>query len=326
MKVLVRNVFLFISMGNRIDRSAIESYKSLELLARRVVEGYIVGLHKSPFHGFSVEFSEHRLYNSGESTKHIDWKLYGRTDKMFVKTFEEETNMRCQIVIDTSRSMFFPVERQANPSNPNKMTFAVYAAAVLVEMLHRQRDAFGLTLVSDKIELQTPVQSRTLHQTYIYSQLEQLLQPYDEQSKLPHQTCISDPLHQLAEQLHRRSLVVVFTDALVDSAEQERIFGAIRHLRHCKHEVILFHVLDKNLEVSLDFDNRLHLFVDMESGNKLKLNPVDFAERYAAAMNRRIAEIKQSAIQHHVDYVDADVSKGFDQILQPYLFKRSKMM
>ena len=213
-------------METHLEQNRIERYVNLELLAHQVVEGYIVGLHKSPFHGFSVEFSEHRLYNNGESTKHIDWKLYGRTDKMFVKTFEEETNLRCQIVLDTSPSMWFPTERHGYIDNPNKMTFAVHAAAVLVEMLHRQRDAFGLALVSDKIEVQTPVQSRTVNKTHVYRQLEQLLRPFVPAGTLQ-STRISEPLHLLAEKLHRRSLVVVFTDVLMDNSEQERLFDAV---------------------------------------------------------------------------------------------------
>ena len=312
-------------MGSHIERGRVECYRNLELLAKQVVEGYIVGLHKSPFHGFSVEFSEHRLYNSGESTKHIDWKLYGRTDKMFVKTFEEETNLRCQIVIDTSASMFFPLERHGDAERPNKITFAVYAAAVLVEMLHRQRDAFGLALVSDKIEMQTPVQSRTLHRTDIYSELEQLLKPYSPDRINMQETHISESLHLLAEKLHRRSLVAIFTDMLVDDSELECLFDAVRHLRHCKHEVILFHVFDKNHEMNLGYDNRPHIFIDMENMRRIKINPAVLAEKYTSLMENRAKIIKRRAIQHNVDYVEVDVGKGFDQVLQPYLFKRMKM-
>lgn len=313
-------------MENNIEKGRVERYRNLELLARQVVEGYIVGLHKSPFHGFSVEFSEHRLYNSGESTKHIDWKLYGRTDKLFVKTFEEETNLRCQIVIDTSRSMWFPTERHTNIDNPNKITFAVYATAVLMELLHRQRDAFGLALLSDKIDLQTPVQSRTVNQTFIYSQLEKLLEPRTPDVSVPETTLISEPLHLLAEKLHRRSLVVIFTDALVGNEEQARLFDAIRHLWHCKHEVILFHTLDKRLEVDLDYDSRPYQFVDMESGRKIKLSPKALADKYHDVVQSQMNDIKKKALAHGVDYVEVDVGKGFDQVLQPYLFKRSKLM
>lgn len=313
-------------MENNIEKGRVERYRNLELLARQVVEGYIVGLHKSPFHGFSVEFSEHRLYNSGESTKHIDWKLYGHTDKLFVKTFEEETNLRCQIVIDTSRSMWFPTERHTNIDNPNKITFAVYATAVLMELLHRQRDAFGLALLSDKIDLQTPVQSRTVNQTFIYSQLEKLLEPRTPDVRVPETTLISEPLHLLAEKLHRRSLVVIFTDALVSDEEQARLFDAIRHLRHCKHEVILFHTLDKRLEVDLDYDSRPYQFVDMENGRKIKLSPKALADKYHDVVQSQMNDIKKKALAHGVDYVEVDVGKGFDQVLQPYLFKRSRLM
>ena len=312
-------------MEGKLDTGRVERYRNLELLARQVVEGYIVGLHKSPFHGFSVEFSEHRQYNSGESTRHIDWKLYGRTDKMYVKTFEEETNLRCQIVIDTSASMYYPVERHGNADKPNKITFAAYAAAVLVEMLRRQRDAYGLALVSDKIDLQTPVQSRVANQRHIYAQLDSLLKPYNPDKELHTPTLIAEPLHQLAEQLHRRSLVVVFTDALMNAQELDNLFDAVRHLKHCKHEVILFHLLDHSHEVKLDFDSRPHLFIDMETGRRLKLTPARIAERYNSAMRKRVADIKNNAMAHNVDYVEVDVGLGFDQVLQPYLFKRTKM-
>ncbi len=128
-------------MEYTIEHNRIQQFGTLEFIAKQVVEGFIVGLHKSPFHGFSVEFAEHRLYNTGESIKHIDWKLYGRTDKMFIKRYEEETNLRCQLILDISSSMYFPVMEKISLSNPNKITFAVHAAAALIYLFKKQRDA-----------------------------------------------------------------------------------------------------------------------------------------------------------------------------------------
>jgi len=158
-------------MPYQIDQSKLPQFTNLELLARMVVEGFIVGLHKSPFHGFSVEFSEHRLYNPGEPTRHIDWKLYGRTDRMYVKRYEEETNLRCQIIIDNSSSMYFPVLQEPDIDNPNKITFSVYAAAALMNLLRRQRDALGLSLFSEKMELHTQSRSSSVHYKYLISEM-----------------------------------------------------------------------------------------------------------------------------------------------------------
>src|SRR5688572_19981865 len=152
-----------------INQQEVQQISHLELIAQQVVEGFITGLHKSPFHGFSVEFAEHRLYNTGDSIKNIDWKLYGRTDKLFVKRFEEETNLRCQIVLDVSSSMYYPEK------DFNKLLFSVYSAASLMYLFKKQRDAFGLSCFSDKLELSTPAKSTAIHQKYLFSELEKLM-------------------------------------------------------------------------------------------------------------------------------------------------------
>ncbi len=301
-----------------------ERYKSLDFFARQVVEGFITGRHKSPFHGFSVEFAEHRLYNTGESTRNIDWKLYGRTDKLFVKRFEEETNLRCQLLVDHSSSMLFPVEGQGDVDHPNKLTFAAYAAATLVELLSRQRDAFGLTLFSDKVDLQTEVRSSVVHQRYIYSLLGDLLKPVQPDKMEKRQTSIADNIHLLAEKMHRRSLVVIFTDAFVRQEEHEALFDSLRHLRHCKHEVLLFHTYDRDKEMELNFGHRPVWFIDMETDTKVKAFPNEVAEQYRQTMQRQMSDIKRHAIQYHVDYVPVDVGRGFDQVMLPFLLKRSR--
>ncbi len=236
---------------------------NLELLARQVVEGFITGLHKSPFHGFSVEFAEHRLYNSGDSVKNIDWKLFAKTDKLFSKRYEEETNLRCQFVIDTSSSMYFP-----NDSD-NKLTFSVQSTAALMYLLKKQRDAFGLSLFTDQLTLNTAAKSTNTHQKYLFSQLEQVLQS----PKLNIQTNLALALHQIAELIHKRSLVVVFSDMMQTIHEEDKIaalFSALQHLKFNKHEVVIFNVTDKSKEVDFNFANRPYQFIDMETGAVLK--------------------------------------------------------
>ncbi|MBR1549675.1 MAG: DUF58 domain-containing protein [Bacteroidales bacterium] len=317
-----------------MDQSHIDRYKSLDFFARQVVEGFITGRHKSPFHGFSVEFSDYRQYNPGESTRNIDYRLYGRTDRLYVKQFEEETNLRCQILIDQSSSMLYPLECHGDIEHPNKLTFAIYAAAVLVELLHRQRDAFGLTLFSQGPDLNTPCRSSRLHQQYLLSELEKLLapnptnksvnQPLSNSKTPPLTTNIPASIHLMAEQLHRRSLVVLFTDALVHPDQQEPLFDALRHLRHNKHEVILFHTYDLPHEVNLDFDTRPHLFIDLETHRQLRLQPSQVADAYRRQMTSLFDSLRLRAMQYRIDYVPIDVTQGFHQLLLPFLLKRSK--
>jgi len=303
----------------------IEKYKTLEFFAKQVVEGFITGLHRSPFHGFSVEFAEHRLYNTGESTKNIDWKLYGRTDRLYVKRYEEETNLRCQLLLDCSSSMFFPRERHGSFDNPNKITFAAYATALLVELFVRQRDAFGLTLFADAIEMQTEVRSSTTHQRYIYSLLDKILHDESWGMEQKRGSSIAENIHLLAEKMHRRSLVVIFTDAFVSDEQQEELFDALRHLRHCKHEVILFHTYDKNLELELDYGNKPYHFIDMESDKEIKLFPHEFAERYREVMLQQTNTLKARAMQYNIDYIAVDINEGFEQVMLPYLLKRERI-
>ena len=297
----------------------LQDFGNLELLARQVVEGFITGLHKSPFHGFSVEFAEHRLYNSGDSIKNIDWKLYGRTDKLFVKRFEEETNLRCQIVMDVSSSMYFPEK------DFNKTMFSVYSAASLIYLFKKQRDAFGLSFFSDKVEFSSPAKSTTVHQKYLFSELENLLVQKSRQK----QTAVASALHDIAEQIHKRSLVIIFSDMLEGGNSDEQlneIFSALQHLKHNKHEVVIFNVLDHQKELDFDFANRPYHFIDMESGEELKIHPSNVKESYLAAVRGYHKELKLRCAQYHIDLVDADIHAGFYQVLNAYLIKRGKMV
>ncbi|MBL7890142.1 MAG: DUF58 domain-containing protein [Bacteroidia bacterium] len=306
-----------------INRQAIQPFSHLELIAKQVVEGFITGLHKSPFHGFSVEFAEHRLYNKGESTKHIDWKLFGRTDKLFIKRYEEETNLRCHIIIDNSSSMYFPAADLAGDKH-NKITFSVYCAAALIELLKRQRDAVGLSVFSEKVDIHTPDKSSSLHHKMLFAELEKLLEPFDKENH--RSTSAIQAIHQIAEIIHKRSLVIIFSDMMDSQAGSEELFSALQHLKHNKHEVILFHVNDRSKELDFDFDNRPYRFVDMETGEELKLHPNEIKETYLQQMTHFKNELKLKCGQYKIDFVEADINLGFDQVLMPYLIKRTKMM
>jgi len=306
-----------------INRQELQQFGHLALMARQVVEGFITGLHKSPFHGFSVEFAEYRQYNQGESTRYIDWRLYGKTDKLFVKRFEEETNLRCQIVIDRSSSMYFPVDAREKGID-NKLSFSVKSAAALFHMLNKQRDATGLSIFSDDLELQTPARSSAIHKAMIYAELEKLLDtPWD--SKKQNQTNAAKALHTIAEAVHKRSMVIIFSDMFEHGTETEHLFSALQHLKHNKHEVVLFHVTDKQKELEFNFDNRPYRFVDLETGEEIKLQPQEVKEKYLEQIHEFTQDLKLRCAQFHIDFVEADIHKGYTQVLMPYLMKRTKM-
>ncbi|CAN5123231.1 DUF58 domain-containing protein [soil metagenome] len=292
---------------------------NLELLARQVVEGFITGLHQSPFHGFSVEFAEHRLYNNGESVKNIDWKLLARTDKLFVKQFEEETNLRCYLLLDTSSSMNFPEK------GVNKLQFSVYAIASLMYLFKKQRDAFGMCLFSDKIDWISPVKSTTKHLFYLFAELERMYN----NPKLNTGTNLTGVLHHIAEQIHQRSMVIIFSDMLENAMNAEKLqalFAAIQHLKYNKHEVIIFNVNDKEKELDFNFDNRPHQFIDMESGEQVKVHPNKIRESYRQSLTEYRHQIELKCAQYHIDIIDANIDEGYNNILKAYLIKRNKMV
>lgn len=292
---------------------------NLELLARQVVEGFITGLHQSPFHGFSVEFAEHRLYNSGESVKNIDWKLLARTDKLFVKQFEEETNLRCYLLLDTSSSMNFPEK------GLNKLQFSIYAIASLMYLFKKQRDAFGLCLFSDRIDWMSQAKSTSTHLFYLYAELEKA---YNEPKKNTH-TDIAQVLHHIAGQIHQRSMVILFSDMLENSlnpAKLQALFAAVQHLKYNKHEVVIFNVSDKQKELDFNFDNRPHHFIDMENGEEVRVHPNKIRESYLAAMDQYRHELQLKCAQYKIDLVDAYIEDGYNTVLKQYLIKRNKMV
>ena len=308
-------------MYNKIDIQELPKFGNLELLAKQVVEGFITGLHRSPFHGFSVEFSEHRLYNAGESTKNIDWKLFARTDKLFIKRFEEETNLRCRFVLDVSSSMYFPEIADAQPYN--KLGFSIYAIASLIELLKKQRDAAGISLFDHEVLAETAIKSSKKHHQLIYSELEKVM--VRQKDALNKNTKLIQVLHQIAENTHKRSLVVIFSD-LFSSETVDDLTEAFLHLKHNKHEVILFHVLDKSKEVAFDFINKPTEFVDLESGKKVKAHPNEVKSHYQNMINERLTALKLKCSQFKIDYIETDINQGVEFTLQQYLIKRSKMI
>lgn len=301
-----------------IDYKTARKFGSLELLAKQVVEGFITGLHQSPFHGFSVEFAEHRLYNSGESVKHLDWKLLARTDKLFIKRYEEETNLRCHILIDSSSSMMFPVDQPYN-----KFTFSVDAAAALIFLMRKQRDAFGLSIFSDSLDFYSPAKSSLTHQRFLLSNLERILEN-EKKSFKNKKTNIAKMLNALASKIHKRSLVFIFSDFMaIDNPED--FANSIKHLRHHLHEIVVFDVSHHNLENQLNLKNKYYNVVDVETGDSIKMHPKQIKEKYITERNFMKSKVHNLLKQQKVDLISADIEIGFDQILLEYLLKRKKI-
>ncbi|MBO7462699.1 MAG: DUF58 domain-containing protein [Bacteroidales bacterium] len=304
--------------------SEITDLNNLELVAAHVTEGFITGLHKSPFHGFSSEFNEHRLYNKGESTRHIDWKLYARSEKLFVKRYEDESNLRCNIVIDTSSSMKYPQSGKFN-----KLEMSVVCAAALINLLRSQRDAVSVTLFDKDIYFESDCKISTTHAKMLFSRLEEIVRDRNFDIKdggaMREDSLggsIAKCLHQVAENTHKRSLILIFSD-MMDSGSEEEVFSALQHLRHAKHDVILFHVMDRKTELNFDFENRPYKFVDMETGGQVALNPLEYKEIYRELSSGFCGRLRNHCGMYEMDYVDTDVATPFKEILAPFLIKRS---
>lgn len=297
----------------RITLQDIAQFSHLDLLAQQLVDGFITGLHKSPYHGFSVEFAEHKLYNFGESTKHIDWNVFARTDRLYTKQYEEETNLRCHLLIDQSASMHYPTE------NKDKLKFAVLSAASIANLLVRQRDAVGLTLFSNKIDYQTEQKSTSAN-------LQRILQHAGDalKEKPSKQTNIASVLHEIADKVPRRSLIVLFTD-MFHEGHRDEMFSALQHLKHNLNEVILFHVSDYSTELEFDFADRPHRFIDMETNQEIKINPHMIRDAYQKEMAQFYNDIKLRCGMLKVDFVEVNTADTFNKVLGAFLIKRKKM-
>lgn len=291
----------------------INQFDNLGLIAKQLVDGFITGLHKSPYHGFSVEFAEHKLYNYGESTRHIDWKLFSRTDRLFTKQYEEETNLRCRILIDNSASMHFPLP------DKDKLRFSMYAAAALAYLLTKQRDVVGLSVFSESVEKETELRSTKAHLSAMLSMLSELTKQ-ESKSK----TAISDVLHEIADKIYKRSLVIIFSD-MFQNTGQDELLNALQHLKHNKHEVILFHVSDYATELNFEYEDRPYKFIDIETKETVKLNPFEVKQAYTEKMTAFYQELKIKCGMMKVDFVPINTQEPFDKVLGAYLIKRKKM-
>ena len=299
----------------------ISSFQNLELLANQIVEGFISGMHKSPFHGFSAEFAEHKLYNAGETTKHIDWKLFAKTDRLYTKKYEEETNLRCHLIIDNSSSMHYPKLNQSQPFYENKIGFSVLASAVLMNLLKKQRDAVGLSVYSDEYEYYAPEKGSDRHHRMIINKLENLL----EQQKAQKSTDTVTFLHQIAEKIHRRSMIVLFTDMFqIDATDQanEKLFTALQHLKHNKHKIVLFHVIDKKTELNFDFDTTPRKFIDLETGDSINIFVDNVKVEYEKKVAAYFKKISLTCAQNKIKYVPVAVEESFEKILTTYLVEK----
>ena len=318
----MRRLFLFNPDVLNIEQLTLDDFHQLddlEFLAKQVVEGFIIGMHKSPFHGFSVEFAEHRLYNPGESSRNIDWKVYARTNRLFTKKYEEETNLRCQIVIDASPSMYYPVD-----SRVNKIKFSVMASAALMNLFRKQRDAVGLSIFGDTLHTHTSAKTSNVHHRLLLSYLAETLSKDIKEGS----TAASKSIHEVAEAIHKRSLVLIFSDMMENLSgpdHLEDVFSSLQHLKHNRHEVILFHVVDKNKELEFQFENRPYVFVDMETGEKVKVHTNQVREYYLEQMEEFRKKLKLKCVQYKIDFIEADINKDFTQVLTPYLLKRTKL-
>lgn len=309
-------------MNLQQELNTIGGFKNLELLAKQVVEGFIAGMHKSPFHGFSAEFAEHKIYNQGESTRHIDWKLYAKTDKLFTKRYDDETNLRCHIIMDNSSSMHYPEIKSFSIDKLNKIGFSALASAALMNLLKKQRDAVGLSVYSDRYEYYAPEKGSERHHQMLLKTLEVVVKNKPETTTTDTYTF----LHQIAEKMHRRSLVFLFTDMLQTLNDDDKLFEALRHLKHNKHEVVLFHVMDKQKEFDFDFSNSPKRFIDVETGDFINLYADNVKEVYTKAVASYFKTIQMKCLQYRIKYVEADINKGFNDLLTTYLIERHRFV
>ena len=289
-----------------LSSEIISNLSSLSLKARLLVEGLIVGMHKSPYHGFSVEFSEHRLYNPGDEIRNIDWKIWGKTDKYFVKEYEEETNLLSHIILDQSASMSY------SSSNISKLDYAKILAASLAYLMLKQQDGVGLTLFDSKIRSSIPPKSKSNHINALFKIMEDIIPGPD--------TNIGDILHISAESIKKRGLVIIISDFFDDL---ESIISGIKHYRYKGNEVILFHILDKQ-ELKLDFNERTQ-FIDLETNETITTDPWHIRTAYQAGIQQFCNNLKINCRKNKVDYTLIDTSQPIEIALFDYLIKRKNI-
>lgn len=311
-------------MNIQSELNKTNGFGNLELLARQVVEGFISGMHKSPFHGFSAEFAEHKIYNPGESTKHIDWKLYAKTDRLYTKRYEEETNLRCHLIIDNSSSMHYPALNSYTVENLNKISFSTLASAAIMNLMKKQRDAVGMSIYSEDYEFYSGEKGSDRHHHMLLDQLGGVLDPAF--AKAEKKTATYAHLHLIAEKLKRRSLVFLFSDMFQSDVEQDSLFEALQHLTYNKHEVILFHTYSEEKEYNFDFSNTPKRFVDVETGDHINLYADQIKDIYTASVETYFKNLQLRCAQYRIKYVPAVIEKGFSPILTTFLVERQKFV
>ncbi len=289
-----------------LEPAALARVRNLKLVARSVVEGFISGMHSSPFKGFSSEFAEHRNYVPGDNLRHLDWRVLARTNRYYVKQYEEETNLAAHILLDVSGSMDY------GSGEITKFQYGCYLSAVLAYLLVRQRDSVGLVLFDEKIRIRMPARSTAMHLNEMMKQLENC-QPGAN-------TRVAGLFHDLAESFKRRCLIIIISDLYDDP---EAVLRALHHFRHKKHEVILYHVLDK-AELELNFDQTFNL-VDLETDERLQIDPAYVREDYQRRIREFIDTYRRACNQSRVDYVTTDTEVPYDLMLSAYLNKRSRL-
>lgn len=292
---------------------------SLDLIARHIVEGTLTGLHKSPYHGFSVEFAEHRPYNTGESIRNLDWKVFAKTEKLFVKKFEEETNLRCCVLLDISRSMRYPEK------SLSKLEYGIYLSASLMYLLQTQRDAVGLSLFDEEIRFHSGVKSSSVHLHHLLRKLDALRKENADENVSP-PTSVASVLHRLSDKIHRRSMVVIISDMFDNVQQTDEIISALRHLRHDNHEVLIFHVLDRRTEEAFEFSVGPAVFEDLETGEKLKIETTEVKEIYKQRMKNFKELLKRKCGEFRIDFNEIDIETPFDKALLKFLVKRNTLL
>lgn len=302
-----------------LDHELLSQLAPLELRARKIVEGFISGLHKSPHHGFSVEFAEHRPYNPGDEIKHIDWKVYAKTERLYVKKYEEETNLRCYVLLDTSSSMYY---KYFSPWS--KLRYAIHFGSSLMYLMNRQRDACGLITFGEEINQFIPAKSSYSHLRRLFSEFEKLLEQEKKQDQ-QRKTATSKVLHEVADRLNHRSLVIVLTDLFENVEEHDQLISALKHLRHRKHEVLLFNVLEEKSERELDFPDRRLRMQDMETGSQMEVLPAQIREDYQKKVEELTHKFKMACSEFQIDFEQLDTQSDFDLALMAYLNKRKRL-
>ncbi len=301
------------TISRYLDPVVASKVSNLELIAKLIVEGFITGLHKSPYHGFSVEFAEHKQYNPGDSLKNIDWKVFGKTNKLFTKRYEEETNLKCYVYLDVSDSMRYP------QGGLSKLEYGIYLTAALQNLMLKQRDAVGLILADE--EIQTFIQAKAQY-SWLLKNLAALEKVLEDKDLFTHKTNSPNVLHQITSRLGRRGFVVIISDLLDNPSKLKEYFHALQHLRHQKHEILIFHLLDEKTEAQLELPNQPMLLKDMETGEELKIQPQYLQKEYQKLFQDYRNQFIQHCREFKIDLVPVDIQKPYDKVLLDYLIKR----